>query len=273
MCFGLSVIAARPTTQFAASTSLVEVYATVRDSQGRLLSGLPREAFSVEEGGRPQQVQVFAAGNFPLALAVAVDHSFSVPRDRLAYAVNATQRMLGALRPEDRVTILGIGSGVEVLTPLSMDHRAAYDAVATLSPWGTTPLFDATVAAIDAVQGASGRRALVLITDGADRYSAATAAEMVAYARRRDVLVYPVTFGRVVPPMLASLAEVTGARAVAVPDVRALAATLTGIADELRQQYLIGYAPEAGPRGWRTITVTVSTPGARVRARDGYVAP
>lgn len=273
MCFGLSVIAAHPTAQFAASTNLVEVYATVRDVEGRLLTGLPREAFTVEEGGRPQPVQAFAAGNFPLSLAVAVDHSFSVPRDRLAYAVNATQRMLGALRPEDRVTMLGIGSGVEVLTPLSIDHRAAYDAVATLAPWGTTPLFDATVAAIDAVQGASGRRALVLVTDGSDRYSAATAAEMVAYARRRDVLVYPVTFGKVVPPVLNELAAVTGARAVAVPDVRALTATLTGIADELRQQYLIGYAPGTGPSGWRSITVKVSTPGARVRAREGYVAP
>ena len=58
-----------------------------------------------------------------------------------------------------------------------------------------------------------------------------------------------------------------------MPDVRALTATLTGIADELRQQYLIGYAPATGPSGWRTIAVTVSTPGASVRAREGYVAP
>ena len=273
MCCGLSVIAARAPVQFATTTSLVEVYATVRDGQGRLLADVPREAFTVEENGRPQQVQAFAAGNVPLSLAVAVDHSFSVPRERLAYAVNAAQRMLGALRPEDRVTMLGIGSGVEVLTPLSIDHRAAYDAVATLAPWGTTPLFDATAAAIDAVQGASGRRALVLVTDGADRYSATTAADIVAYARTRDVLVYPVTYGTTVPAALADLAAVTGARAVAAPDVRALASTLTGIADELRQQYLIGYAPPGGPGGWRPITVRVSTPGATVRARSGYTAP
>lgn len=274
MCCALSAIAAPATGQFSSTANLVEVYATVRDAQGRLLTGLGREVFSVDEDGRPQVIQAFAAGDFPLSLAIAVDHSFSVPRDRLAYATNAVQRMLGALRPEDRVTLLGIGSGVEVLTPLSVDHRAAYDAVGRLGPWGTTPLFDATLAAIDAVQGASGRRALVLLTDGADRYSAASAADMVEAAKRRDVLVYPVTFGRTVPAVMTDLARATGARAFAVPDMRALATTLSTIANELRQQYLIGYAPApGGPVGWRRIGVRVSAPGATVRAREGYVAP
>jgi VWFA-related protein len=268
---------ARPShaaVQFASRTTLVEVYATVTGPRGQLLTDLPREAFRVTEDGVARPVEVFAAGDVPLSLAIAVDHSFSVPRDRLDYAVNAAQRLLGLLQPTDAVTVLGIGSGVEVLSPLGNDHRAAFDALARVTPWGTTPLFDATVAAIDAVQDAPGRRALILVSDGTDRFSAASAADMLAAARRRDVQVYPVLLGRTVPDAMREVAAVTGGRAQAVPDVRALAGVLAAIAAELRAQYLLGYAPAAeGAAGWRTIGVQVTTPGATVRARAGYLAP
>lgn len=276
MCLAVSAIASSPAAQFASGVSLVEVYATVVDQRGEVVSGLARDEFIVEEDGRPQQIQTFAAGDFPLSLAVAVDRSFSISRDRLSRVVDATQRLLGELQPEDKVMLLAIGSEVEVLAPLSVDHRAAYDAVSNLQPWGTTPLFDATMSAITAIQNASGRRALLLITDGSDRYSTASAADMTGFARRHDVLVYPVSLRRSTAPVLTELASVTGARSTAVPDLTKLPSTLSGIAGELRHQYLLGYAPASPADGvgdqWRTITVRVTRPNLRVRARDGYYA-
>lgn len=251
------------------------MYATVLDGQGRLVTGLGREDFIVEEDGRRQDVQTFAAGDVPLSLAIAVDHSFSITPERLREVTSATQGLISALQPGDGVLLLGIGSGVEVLAPLSIDRRPAFDAVAHLERWGTTPLFDATRQAITAIDGATGRRALVLITDGADRYSDSTAADMVAFARRHDVLVYPVTLGRQPVPVLVELATATGARASTVADLRRLPDVLTGIAAELRAQYLLGYAPaplEGESETWRAITVRTRTPGLRVRARDGYFA-
>jgi Ca-activated chloride channel homolog len=276
ICLALSVIATSAWAQFASGVSLVEVYATVTDTRGEPVSGLSAGDFVVEEDGVRQEVQTFAAGHVPLSLAIAIDRSFSVSPDRLAHLTVAVQRVLGELRPDDQVMLLAIGSEVETLTPLSTDHRAAYDALTGLQPWGTTPLFDATLKAIDAIQQGTGRRALLLITDGADRYSSATATEMVAYARTHDVLIYPVALRRAQPPLFAELASVTGGRSAAVADPRAVAATLSAIARELRQQYLLGYTPasrHAGRPGWRSIAVRVTgRPGLRVRARDGYLA-
>lgn len=273
MCCVLSAIPRGAGWQFASGVTLVEVYATVVDEHGAPVPGLGPDDFEVEQDGRRQQVQTFTAGDVPLSLAIALDRSFSLSRDRLAAAVDAAQRLLGELRPADRVTVLAIGSEVDVLAPLSMDRRAAYDALVGLEPWGTTPLFDATVGALDAVQGAPGRRALILITDGDDRYSQTTAAEMVASARRHDVLIYPVALRRTAPSVFAELAGVSGGRSFAVADMRRLPEVLSAIATELRRQYLLGYAPpsaDADAPGWRSITVRVRRPTLRVRARDGY---
>jgi Ca-activated chloride channel family protein len=270
--FPLSVMAASVGAQFTSGVSLVEVYASAVDQRGEPVAGLTASDFVVEEDGRPQRIEAFSAGAFPLSLAIALDRSFSVPRRQLADSVAATERLLGQLRPDDRVMLMAIGSEVEVLAPLSTDRRAAYDAVRDLQPWGTTPLFDAAIRAIDAVQQAAGRRALILVSDGDDRYSEASAAAATAYAREHDVLVYPVALRPSPPPALVELAAVTGARSFAVADSRTLPSVLSTIASELRQQYLLGYAPaDAARRGWRSLTVRVTRPGVRVRARNGYV--
>ncbi len=268
-------MAAPALAQFASGVSLVEVYATVTDARGEPVGGLPRDTFIVEEDGHRQEIRAFASGDVPLSLAVALDRSFSMTDDRLAYAANAVQHLLRELRPSDQVMLLGIGSEVEPLVPLSVDHRAVYDALNGLTRWGTTPLFDATVAAVSAIQQGTGRRALILITDGSNRYSSVEAGEMMARVRVQDVLVYTVTLQRVQPPVFVEFAAATGARSFAVSDVRSIAPTLSGIARELRQQYLLGYTPSVppGPRAsWRSITVRSTRPDLRVRARAGYEA-
>jgi Ca-activated chloride channel family protein len=208
-------------------------------------------------------------------VALGVDRSFSMAGDRLAIARSAARAFLGELRPADRAMIVAIGSEIETLAPLSTDRDAQYRALAGLQPWGTTGLHDAIVAAIEAVQPAGGRRALVLLSDGTDRYSRATPADALERARRADVMIYPVALGRERPPLFAELAALTGGRSFHVRDPRALAETLRGVARELRHQYLLGYTPSRpivpGQSEWRAITVKVPRPGVRVRARDGYL--
>jgi Ca-activated chloride channel family protein len=261
------------TAQFTSGVAVVEVYATVTGRAGEPITGLTASDFVVEEDGRPQQVSVFTAGDLPLALAIGVDRSFSVPRQTLAAAASAVSAMVARLQPADEVTVLAIGSTTDVIAPLSRQHAAAADAVRGLQPWGTTPLYDAAVAAIDAIQQASGRRALILVSDGSDRYSQTTAADLLAHARRSDVQIYPVILARRHPPALVELAAATGGRTVLVTDVATLPSALTTIARELRSQYLLGYTPAAsdtGRREWRSIRVRVNRPDAAVRARDGY---
>jgi Ca-activated chloride channel family protein len=268
---------AAPYAQFTSGVNLVEVYATVTDAQGEPVTGLTAADFRVAEDGALQTVSAFAAGEFPLSVAIAIDRSFSMGgRDqRLAVAKSAARTFVAALRPEDEAMVVAIGGDTAVLAPLSADRAEALSAIGRLDAWGTTPLYDATLAALDAIQPARGRRALVLLSDGTDRYSDTTAADLVQRVRGYDVLIYPVAVGPARPPVFAELAAATGGRSFFVRDPAALAATMKTIAMELRVQYLLGYVPardRTGDPSWHAIDVKVTRPGLRVRAREGYVS-
>jgi Ca-activated chloride channel family protein len=262
--------------QFSSGVSVVEVYASVTDARGEPVTGLRQQDFDVAENGRPQVVSVFAAGDFPLSVAVGIDRSFSMAGARLAGARSAARVFLGELRPEDESAILAIGSTIDTVAPLSSHREAQYEALARLDAFGTTGLYDAIIRAIELTQPARGRRALVLLSDGNDRFSTTTAAAALERARRADVMVYPVALGASAPPFFEELAAVTGGRAFHVRDARQLPETLRRVARELRFQYLLGYVPSvpptAGAAEWRRIQVTVKKAGVTVRAREGYHA-
>jgi Ca-activated chloride channel family protein len=254
---------------------LVEVYVTVLNASNQAVSGLTADDFRVAEDGRPQAIAAFAAGDVPLGVAIAVDHSFSVSARQLSQIVTGAERFLGALAAGDEVMVMGIGSQTALLTGLSTDRQPAVAALRRLEPWGTTPLYDAVVEAIAHVDASSGRRALVLLTDGVDRYSRTNATAMIEEARGRNVLVYPVIVGRAESPTLSAVARITGGRAVLVREPQRLGDALVQVATELRAQYLTGYTPQAArpeQPTWRTIRVSVARPGLSVRAREGYLA-
>ena len=262
--------------QFTSGVNVVEVYAAVTDAQGNPVTGLRQEDFSVLEDGRAQTVSAFAEGDFPLSIAVALDRSFSMGAKQLPVAVSAARTFLGELRPQDESMIVGIGSEIEVLAPLSSDRPGQQRILSAVKPWGTTGLHDAIIESIDAIQTSKGRRALVLLSDGSDRYSKASAAAALERARRSDVMIYPVAMGRERPALFAELASVTGGRSFHPRDAAQLNAAMKTIANELRHQYLLGYTPSraiaGGEEQWRAITVRVDRPGVSVRARDGYLA-
>lgn len=264
-----------PVARFASGVQLVEVYATVTDAKGELVIGLRRENFEVYENDRLQQISAFAAGEFPLTVALGVDRSWSMAGDSLRLAKQASQAFIRSLKPGDRSMVVAISSEAAVVAPLSTDRFDQERAIAALDPWGTTALHDAIIASLDRLDTEPGRQALVVFSDGVDRYSHATTAQVVERARRSPALIYPIAIGRTRPPLLAELAVLTGGRSFLLRDARELEKTLATIARELRYQYLLGYAPVdpivPGTAEWRPIRVALKTPGLRVRARDGYM--
>lgn len=259
--------------QFAAGTDLVEVYATVTDQRGTPVVTLGRDDFEVRENGVLQRVTAFAAGDFPLSVALALDRSWSMAGQPLHHVRDAARAFLAELRPEDEAMLVTIGSEVETAVPFSRDRAVLVAAVDSLEPWGSTPLHDAIIECLDRIAPARGRRALVILSDGLDRYSRASADEVRGRARKAGVLIYPVVIGSAAPSLLADLAQITGGRTVRVDRTSGLARAFTDIAFELRHQYLLGYEPPAGPRGWRRLAVAVSGRELVVRARSGYDAP
>jgi Ca-activated chloride channel homolog len=262
--------------QFSSGVNIVEVYAAATDAAGNPVTGLRREDFTVLEDGRPQTVSAFAEGDFPLSVAIGLDRSFSMGAKQLPTAVSAARIFLGELRPDDQSMIVAIGSEIEVVSPLSTDRPAQQRTLGELKPWGTTGLHDAIIESIDAIQAAKGRRALVLLSDGSDRYSKASASQALDRARRSDVMVYPIAFGSTRPTLFAELASLTGGRSFQPRDTAQLNTAMKTIANELRHQYLLGYTPSrpisTGEDQWRAITVRVNRADVRVRARDGYLA-
>jgi Ca-activated chloride channel family protein len=275
LALALTVLAiAASAAQFTSSTTVVEVYATVTDKSGRSVRGLTQADFEVLEDGTAQTISNFAAGDFPLRVALAIDRSFSVAGRQLDASKRAARGFLNALRPEDESVILAIGSEVSTVAEASVPRAQQAAAVEAVDAWGTTKLHDAIIQAIDATDGARGRRAVVILSDGDDRYSDTPAAAVVTRARRANVLIYPVAVAKTRPPLFAELSSVSGGRSSHVRDLRTLDATLTNIVSELREQYLLGYSPTrpftAGRDEWRSITVRVKRPDLNVRARDGY---
>lgn len=265
-----------PLATFSSQAQLVEVYATVTDDKGELVTGLRRNDFEVYENNQLQEVQQFAFGEFPLTVALGVDRSWSMAGKPLELAKQASKTFLNQLKTGDRSMVVAISSSADVIAPLSTDRVTQARVISALDPWSTTALRDAILASFDRLEPEPGRQALVLFSDGNDRYSRATESEVIARARRSNALIYPITIGKQRPAFLAELAVLTGGRSFLLKDATELEKTLSTIARELRYQYLLGYAPSdpimEGVRQWRSIRVTLAGnhPGLRVRARDGY---
>jgi Ca-activated chloride channel homolog len=270
-----TAVAAMQLPQFGTTVQVVEVYASVTDARGEPLRGLSHDQFTVREDGVIQAVSTFAEGEFPLSVAVGVDRSWSMAGERLEVAKAGARTLLAELRPHDQAMVVAIGGAVETVAPLSADRAGQAAAVDRLDPWSTTALHDAVIAAIDRVQAGTGRRALVLFSDSTDRYSRADAAAVLEHARGADVMVYPVGLGGQRSALFAELAVLTGGRSFQATNREEVTTAVRSIARELRTQYLLGYSPsrprDEGPGDWRSIRVEVRAPGARVRARDGYV--
>lgn len=270
----LGVLSPGAQAQFTSSVNLVEVYASVVDEKGQPVRGLTADDFEVLEDGEPQKISAFTAGEFPLTAALALDTSFSMAGKPMTIVKGAARAFLNALRPTDEAVIVGIGSQVSVLADARSTRDEHLAAIDRLTAWGTTPLYDAIIAAIDAIDGARGRRALVILSDGDDRYSESTAASALARARRSNVMVYPIALGKTRPPFFAELSTLTGGRSFHARNLQGLEETLTNVAAQLREQYLLGYSPtrlpQSGANEWRSITVKVKKAGVEVRARDGY---
>ena len=173
--------------------------------------------------------------------------------------------------------VVAINSDAEVIAPLSADRAAQARAVDRLDPWSTTALHDAVIATLDRLEPEEGRQALVVFSDGTDRYSRATVSEVLERARRSNALIYPIAFGKQRPPLLAEFAAATGGRSFPVEGragtrcdagdrSRANCASSTCLATPRRTRWR-GARTNGGPSGWRS---EIAPAGVRIRARDGY---
>ena len=266
------------------SVELTVVTATVRDETGKLVTGLPREAFEVYEDGVSVPVSQFTNERVPLGLGLLLDTSDSMFGRRIKDAEAAVEHFLTTLLdPADAFFLMTFNHQPRLLFGWKTEPAGVHDALVGLRPTGSTAIYDAMLSAMPYLANRPRERAaMVLITDGADTASEVTLHDLRPALIRSDAFVYAIAIDTPEPQPIAqrvnvdTLNDITGQSGGRTEVVRATAdieQATTSIAEELNHQYLIGYSsPRPGDGQYHSIRVRAVNPGYRVRARAGYVS-
>ena len=255
---------------------VVQVTVTVTNDRGEFVAGLPQSAFHVLEDGKPQTVTYFASEDVPLELVVAVDISGSMTAamPKLKESVKA---FLGAVPAENRLSLLGFNDTVFALTRRPTDPpEERMRAVDRLAPWGATALYDVIVRGIDMLGARTGRKALIVFSDGEDQGSHVTLDQVEQRLQASDVTLYMIGQGRGqevdrLKKIMERLSTPTGGRVFAMASIKELSGAFDTLLEELSHQYLIGYPPPGEVRDGKFHEIRVRVDGHKnVRARTGY---
>ncbi|MGH9779879.1 MAG: VWA domain-containing protein [Candidatus Acidiferrales bacterium] len=284
--------------------TVVSLYCTVKDQQGRLATNLQASDFEVHEDGRRQQVRYFSReSDRPLSLALLVDTSPSQKEVLPAEKEMAAQFLKHVLRPTDQAMVMAFDANVDLWQDLTPElprlqwalNRLKVNASRRLKPGekapakaGATRLYDAIHEAATQKLARSGeRRVIILLSDGVDSGSRMTEKQALEAAQRADAIVYAIRFSDPAfywraanrpgggDEVLQRLTKETGGRVLMPQDTKRLGEAFDHIASELRSQYSLGYTPANAARDgrFRRVHVRVKRDGHRVQARSGYYAP
>ena len=255
---------------------LVQVTTVVTDDRGRFVTGLTKKDFTVSEDGKPQRITNFSDGTTPLELVSAIDVSSSV-QTALPGMKKAAARFLAGLDARDRVTVLGFNDNIFTLARRSTDAAVRDRAIGRLAAWGGTALYDAIVKSVDLLGGQSGRRSIVLFTDGDDQSSRVPVDDALAQVEASDAMIYAIGAGRAIhdknlQKLLQRITRTSGGRAFFAEGPSALDGVFADILEDLHHQYTLAYpAPHDRRDGvWHRLKVDVAGGKYHVRARQGY---
>jgi Ca-activated chloride channel homolog len=245
---------------------------------GMFVKGLKQQDFEIYEDGVRQPIDSLVTDDAPLDLVLAIDVSGSMER-ALVDVKPAVKQLLSRLRTGDAATLVGFNDTLFIAAEREKDRRTREDAVDLLSSWGGTALYDATIRTLELVSRETGRKGIVIFSDGDDRNSLTRRETAMARVQASDAMLYTIGFGggATVPQLRASLeayARSTGGKPFFPKHTGELDAVFDEIVSELSNQYVLSYSPlNAKQDGkWRKIRVRVRKGNYDIRAREGYVA-
>ena len=311
-CTALLTVAATAgvTTQqpiFRGSSDIVQVFATVTDPDGRLVTTLVREDFEVRDEGKPQPITLFDNTPRPIRLIVMLDVSGSMAGNLPLLRASANE-LFTRLRPDDKARVGAFGRDITISPAFTWNpdelRRGLPDRI---DPEAPTPLWRAVDRALDAFDAEEAeRRVILVLSDGKDngpitpgdfKKGIASQSSVIDRARKDDVMVYAIGMRsraaagrRGAPglgagglraalledepdPDLARVAEDTGGGYFEIRAGEDLGTAFARVADELHSQYLLGFAPPKRDGKVHDIDVRIAKKGMKPRARKSYVAP
>jgi Ca-activated chloride channel family protein len=191
---GIATLAAQSQDGFTfkSGVELINVTATVSDRDGRFVSGLQKEDFTLLEDGHPQEVSHFSNDRVPVSLGIALDTSGSMTPDKMSAARSAIDRFVyDLLGPDDELFFMQFANRPDIIQDWTIDRKAISRAVARVNAYGGTALYDAVADAIPvASEGKHSKKALLIISDGNDTNSNILVGELRQLIRQSEVMVY-----------------------------------------------------------------------------------
>lgn len=280
VCAALTLTLAAQEPVFRATSHLVPIYATVTDAGGRLVPDLEEQHFEIYDNGVKQPITLFKSEVQPITVVCMLDMSGSMTVN-LRFLRDAAERFVLRLLPEDRARIGAFSEKIRISPYFTNDRDYLVRYIHEETQFGNaTYLWDAIDEAMSAMAEETGRRVVLVFTDGNDdRSQRANFSRVFERARNQDFIVYAIGLHGRVGNMVFSpdrnlrqLAEETGGGFFELRQTADLNSTFTRVADELHRQYALGFSPDKLDGLVHKLEVRIKVPGMTVRARKTYVA-
>ncbi len=264
-------------------TSIVVLNASITDTSGKAVGGLTQKLFHVFEDGVEQKIETFGAEETPFAAVILMDTSGSM-EERVSLARGAAINFLQRLRSSDNAAIYNFYSKVVMVQDFSNSRdirQHAFD----LKADGMTVLNDAVYKAAEVLsKRPEKRRAIIVLSDGADTMSKVSDSKALKAALSINAMIFAVDMSS--PDLklgerahnknvLTNFAEKTGGKYISTPGGVAMRDAFTRIVEELGTQYTLAYQPSNTKKDgkWHAIELRVAKPNLTIRTRKGYNAP
>lgn len=268
---------------FRGITRTVPVWATVRDASGAFELDLTQDDFEVYDNGKLQKVNLFTRQAQPLSVVVVIDGSSSM-MPIFQTVLDGVNQFVIRLMPGDEGRVESFADQTRMSPRFTTNRDELLDYLKdqfNIRMANETRLWDALADALLAVGERKGkRRVVVVFTDGDDTDSVTTASHVASMAADRDAILYALamwgheggTPGGRPNHRIETLATQTGGGFYELRETDDINSTFTGIAEELHNQYVLGFTPAALDGKEHKLEVKVKRPNTLVRARTSYIA-
>ena len=267
------------TTMESVRVDVVQLHISAVDKSNHFVTGLAQNDFKIQEDGKPQEVTGFEiAEKLPLTIGLVVDGSGSMEKAMPFVHEASAELFRGLIREKDKGFVIEFREQPRLIQSLTGDSAELQRAAREPSARGATALFDSVVLGLYQFRALQGRKALIVVTDGADNHSHVDYETLLRYARTAGAPIYFIAvnisvldFG--IRGQVNEIARESGGEVFHTSSPDKVREIVKRIEEELRSQYILAFRTDSQkPDGeYRAVTVAVDKPGVTARTIKGYI--
>jgi len=267
------------TTMESVRVDVVQLHISAVDKSNHFVTGLAQNDFKIQEDGKPQEVTGFEiAEKLPLTIGLVVDGSGSMEKAMPFVHEASAELFRGLIREKDKGFVIEFREQPRLIQSLTGDSAELQRAAREPSARGATALFDSVVLGLYQFRALQGRKALIVVTDGADNHSHVDYETLLRYARTAGAPIYfiavnisVIDFG--IRGQVNEIARESGGEVFHTSSPDKVREIVKRIEEELRSQYILAFRTDSQkPDGeYRAVTVAVDKPGVTARTIKGYI--